>query len=145
MKRAVVYTKDKLLASSGKIVHRGHPADSLKKFAAENDTEPVAWFEDYTPEENPLNKTGVQSLLRAFLKKRGCRHADWNQPQGCGTLLSSGVGAARSRCLFCRSLFFGCRFSTWPLACIGAGSVKICFSGCSRTPNDFVGIIETPG
>jgi hypothetical protein len=45
------------------MIPRGTQKDLLKRFAAENEVEIVAWFEDEMCEENLLKRPGIQALL----------------------------------------------------------------------------------
>jgi len=63
MKKAIAYTRDITFAKSSERIPRSTQASLLKRFAAENAMEIVAWFEDEGCEENLLNRPGIQALL----------------------------------------------------------------------------------
>jgi DNA invertase Pin-like site-specific DNA recombinase len=42
---------------------RGSQTESIKRYAAENEIEIVAWFEDEGREQDPLKRPGIQALL----------------------------------------------------------------------------------
>jgi hypothetical protein len=63
MKKAVAYTSDIVLGRTGEVIKRSYQADLIRKHAAENDIEIVAWFEDAMYNEDVMARPGVKSLL----------------------------------------------------------------------------------
>jgi len=60
--KAVAYTSE-IVAPNGGVIHPDMQMESIRRYAAENSIEIVAWFSDGTREENPLKRPGVQALL----------------------------------------------------------------------------------
>jgi DNA invertase Pin-like site-specific DNA recombinase len=63
MKRAVAYVSDIILGRTGEVIKRSYQAETIRKFAADNDIEVVAWFEDEMYNEDVLMRPGIQDLL----------------------------------------------------------------------------------
>ena len=62
-KKAVAYTSDIVLGRTGEVVKRSYQSELIKKYAAENNVEIVAWFEDAMYNEDVLSRPGVQAML----------------------------------------------------------------------------------
>ena len=63
MKKAIAYTSDIILGRTGEVIRRSYQADLIRKHAAENGLEIVAWFEDEIYQEDVLTRPGIQSML----------------------------------------------------------------------------------
>ncbi len=63
MKKASAYVSDVILGRTGEVIKRSYQAELIRKFAAENDLEIVAWFEDEMYNEDVLMRPGIQNLL----------------------------------------------------------------------------------
>ncbi|HNR12576.1 MAG TPA: recombinase family protein [Thermodesulfobacteriota bacterium] len=63
MKKAIAYTADITLGTTGEVISRAHQKELIKKHAAENGIEVVAWFEDARAGEDLLMRPGIQAVL----------------------------------------------------------------------------------
>ena len=63
MKKAIAYVSDVILGRTGEVIGRDHQKEMIKRYAAENDIEVVAWFEDEAYSEDIVSRSGVQQLL----------------------------------------------------------------------------------
>ena len=63
MKKAVAYVSDIILGRTGEVIKRSYQAELIRQFAAGNDIEIVAWFEDQMYSEDVLTRRGIQDLL----------------------------------------------------------------------------------
>ncbi|MFA6032263.1 MAG: recombinase family protein [Myxococcota bacterium] len=63
MKKAIAYTSDIVLGSTGEVIKREYQKELIKKHAAENNIEVVAWFEDAMYNEDVMSRSGIQAML----------------------------------------------------------------------------------
>ena len=63
MTRAVAYVKDIVLGREGEVLKRACQTELIKQFAAANEIEIDAWFEDAACSEDILKRPGIQALL----------------------------------------------------------------------------------
>ena len=63
MKKAIVYVSDIILGRTGEIISREQQKAQIQKFAADNDIEIVAWFEDEIYAEDVFARPGFQRML----------------------------------------------------------------------------------
>lgn len=63
MKTAIAYTSDIILGRTGEVISRDNQKELIKKYAAANGIDIVAWYEDEMYNEDILARPGVQSLL----------------------------------------------------------------------------------
>ncbi|HNR13841.1 MAG TPA: recombinase family protein [Thermodesulfobacteriota bacterium] len=63
MKKAIAYTADIILGTTGEVISRAYQKELVRQYAAENDIEVAAWFEDELYEENVLMRPGIQSMV----------------------------------------------------------------------------------
>ena len=68
MKKAIAYVSDVILGRTGEVIGRDHQKEMIKRHAAENDIEVMAWFEDEAYSEDIVSRPGVQQLLACDLK-----------------------------------------------------------------------------
>jgi DNA invertase Pin-like site-specific DNA recombinase len=64
---AIAYVSDILLGKTGEIIGRDAQKALIQKYAAENDIEVVAWFEDEVYAEDFRSRPGVQGLMACDL------------------------------------------------------------------------------
>jgi len=62
-KRAVAYVSDIILGQTGEVIGREAQREAVRRHAAENGIDIVAWFEDEMYEEDVLLRPGIQRLL----------------------------------------------------------------------------------
>ena len=63
MKKAIAYTSDIILGRTGEVIKRSYQQELVKQYAADNDVEIVAWFEDSMYNEDVLMRPGIQAML----------------------------------------------------------------------------------
>jgi len=63
MKKAIAYTADITFGTTGEVISRSHQKELIRKYAAENGIDVVAWFEDARADEELLKRPGIQAML----------------------------------------------------------------------------------
>ena len=63
MKTAIAYVSDIILGRTGEVISRDSQKELIKKYAAENGIDVVAWYEDDMYNEDILSRPGVQKML----------------------------------------------------------------------------------
>ena len=62
-RKAIAYVSDIVLGQSGEVISRQAQRESLRRHAAENGIEIVAYYEDEVYSEDVLSRPGIQKLL----------------------------------------------------------------------------------
>jgi hypothetical protein len=63
MIKAIAYVSDPVLGPQGDALGVGHQTEAIKKYAADNGLEIIAWFEDPEPHNDVLTRPGIRRLL----------------------------------------------------------------------------------
>ncbi len=63
MKKAIAYVSDIILGRTGDVIARESQKELIRKYAADNDIEVVAWFEDEMYSEEVVCRHGVKEML----------------------------------------------------------------------------------
>jgi hypothetical protein len=62
-RKAMAYLSDVIIGRTGEVIGREAQREAIRKYAAENDIEVVAWFEDELYDEDPMARPGMQAML----------------------------------------------------------------------------------
>jgi len=62
-KKAIAYTSDVVLGTTGEVISRKYQKEIIRQFAEDNGIEIVKWFEDEMYDEDVLSRSGVKDML----------------------------------------------------------------------------------
>ena len=62
-RKAIAYASDVILGRTGEVIGREAQKELIRQYAADNEIEVVAWFEDEAYNEDVLSRPGIQGLL----------------------------------------------------------------------------------
>jgi len=63
MIKAIAYVNDPVFGPQGDALGVGRQTEAIKKYAADNGLEIIAWFEDQAPHNDVLTRPGIRRLL----------------------------------------------------------------------------------